>query len=181
MDVPIDVSKVLFVCTANVKDTIPAPLLDRMEVINLSGYIAEEKLAIATKYLAPVAEKECGLEGRGVSLKEDAIMELIKYWCRESGVRNLKKQIEKIYRKAALKIVMNEKTIEGSVVSNDSESKRDTQDHVPISDSKIEISAKDLKDYVGSPIFSSERMYDTTPPGVVMGLAWTSMGLKNLI
>lgn len=76
LDIPLDVSKVLFVCTANVTESIPGPLLDRMEVINLSGYIAEEKLAIAKTYLAPVAQKESGLEGRGVSLTEEQYLTL---------------------------------------------------------------------------------------------------------
>src|SRR5215469_12530143 len=105
MDVPIDLSKVLFVCTANVLDTIPGPLLDRMEVIQLSGYVADEKIAIASKYLAPTAKVLAGLENVDVHLTQDAIESLIKNYCRESGVRNLKKHIDKIYRKAALKIV----------------------------------------------------------------------------
>src|SRR5690242_11341291 len=105
MDVPIDLSKVLFVCTANVLDTIPGPLLDRMEVIQLSGYISDEKVAIASRYLAPAAKEAAGLEGANVILHDDAIEALIKNYCRESGVRNLKKQIDKVFRKAALKIV----------------------------------------------------------------------------
>ena len=152
MDVPMDLSKVLFVCTANSQDTIPGPLLDRMEVINVSGYVAEEKIAIASKYLAPAAKEASGLKDRPVELKSDAMETLIKSYCRESGVRNLKKQIDKVYRKAAFKIV------------NDS------------LQSELVIDANNLKDYVGQPLFTSDRMYPTTPPGVVMGLAWTSMG-----
>lgn len=105
MDVPIDMSKTLFVCTANSLDTIPAPLLDRMEVIEISGYVAEEKIAIAEKYLAPSARKLAGLEHANVTLTHEAIEGIINKYARESGVRNLKKQIEKIYRKAALNII----------------------------------------------------------------------------
>ncbi|KAJ2889344.1 ATP-dependent Lon protease pim1, partial [Coemansia aciculifera] len=105
MDVPVDLSRVLFVCTANVTDTIPGPLLDRMEVIRLSGYLADEKRAIAQKYLAPQAKETAGLEGAAVMLQDDAVDALVRNYCRESGVRNLKKHIEKIFRKAALKIV----------------------------------------------------------------------------
>jgi Lon-like ATP-dependent protease len=105
MDVPVDLSRVLFVCTANNIDTIPAPLLDRMEVIEVSGYVTEEKQVIAERYLAPQAKLSSGLEGANVVLSHDAVDTLIKFYCRESGVRNLKKHIEKIYRKAALKIV----------------------------------------------------------------------------
>src|SRR5690606_6740032 len=79
--------------------------LDRMELIQLSGYVADEKKAIADKYLAPAAKEAAGLKDADVNLTEDAIQELIKSYCRESGVRNLKKQIEKVYRKSALKIV----------------------------------------------------------------------------
>lgn len=158
MDVPVDLSKVLFVCTANVLDTIPGPLLDRMEVINVSGYVEKEKVAIASKYLIPVSKKESGLEKRDISISNEAITQLIKQYCRESGVRNLKKHIDKVFRKSALKLVEAE--------SSDQ----------PIPD--LQITPINLKDYVGAPIFSSDRMYAETPSGVVMGLAWTSMG-KN--
>lgn len=157
MDVPLDLSKVLFVCTANMLETIPAPLLDRMEVIRLSGYVAEEKVAIADKYLAPAAREAAGLKDADVKLTNEAIEALIRYYCRESGVRNLKKHIDKIYRKAAFKIV-KEQSAAGEVAS------------------PLEVDPQNLKDYVGSPVYTADRMYDTTPAGVVMGLAWTSMG-----
>lgn len=105
MDVPVDLSRVLFVCTANNLDTIPAPLLDRMEVLEVSGYVSEEKTQIAERYLAPQAKEASGLKDADVTLDSTAIDHLIKYYCRESGVRNLKKHIDKIYRKAAFKIV----------------------------------------------------------------------------
>ncbi|KAH8101026.1 ATP-dependent protease La [Cristinia sonorae] len=107
MDVPVDLSRVLFVCTANVLDTIPAPLLDRMEVLEVSGYVSEEKAVIADKYLGPQAKEASGLKDADVQLDASAIDVLIKYYCRESGVRNLKKHIDKIYRKAALKLVQD--------------------------------------------------------------------------
>ncbi|RDX57192.1 ATP-dependent protease La [Lentinus brumalis] len=105
MDVPVDLSRVLFVCTANMLDTIPAPLLDRMEVLEVSGYVSEEKAQIASRYLGPQAKEASGLKEADVQLDPAAVDVLIKYYCRESGVRNLKKHIDKIYRKAALKIV----------------------------------------------------------------------------
>jgi Lon-like ATP-dependent protease len=107
MDVPVDLSRVLFVCTANMLDTIPAPLLDRMEVLEVSGYVTEEKVAIAERYLAPQAKEATGLKDADVVLERSAVDSLIKYYCRESGVRNLKKHIDKIYRKAAFKLVEN--------------------------------------------------------------------------
>ncbi|TIA94373.1 hypothetical protein E3P81_00051 [Wallemia ichthyophaga] len=105
LDVPLDLSKILFVTTANVLDTIPAPLLDRMEVIEVSGYVADEKAAIAERYLSPQAKEISGLKDANVELSPEAIEVLIRSYARESGVRNLKKHIEKIYRKAALGIV----------------------------------------------------------------------------
>jgi ATP-dependent Lon protease len=97
MDVPVDLSRVLFVCTANVLDTIPAPLLDRMEVIEVSGYVSEEKAKIAERYLAPQAKEASGLKDADVTLDPAAVETLIRFYCRESGVRNLKKHIDKVY------------------------------------------------------------------------------------
>ncbi|PIK52096.1 putative lon protease-like, mitochondrial [Apostichopus japonicus] len=155
LDVTVDLSKVLFICTANVTDTIPEPLRDRMEMIDVSGYVAEEKVNIADKYLVPVIEEQTGLNNQQVSISKDAMHMLIKSYCRESGVRNLQKQIDKIYRKAAFKII--KEGIE-----------------------KIAVNPDNLQDFVGKPIFTTERMYDKTPPGVVMGLAWTAMGGSTL-
>ncbi|KAL3238192.1 ATP-dependent Lon protease PIM1 RNJ42_00525 [Nakaseomyces bracarensis] len=223
LDIPIDLSKVLFVCTANSLDTIPRPLLDRMEVIELTGYVAEDKVKIAEQYLVPSARKTAGLQHANVDMKEEAIRALMKYYCRESGVRNLKKHIEKIYRKAALEVVkkMSIEDLEVSTESNKEEKEpqvsqakslssdegETTEDisettteekEVPDSSVKkevkpegeeeddtsiivpeeinIDITPEDLKNYVGPPIYTSDRLYETTPPGVIMGLAWTNMG-----
>ncbi|KAJ1952250.1 ATP-dependent Lon protease pim1, partial [Linderina pennispora] len=194
MDVPVDVSRVLFVCTANVSDTIPGPLLDRMEVIRLSGYLADEKRAIAQKYLAPQAKEAAGLEGANVQITDEAVDALIRAYCRESGVRNLKKHIEKIYRKAALKVVESgvaEPAPVEAASAAPAEEKPEAADAeaakaAPAEEKpqrmvvpeayKLDISADKLKDYVGPPIFEADRLYPTTPAGVVMGLAWTSMG-----
>lgn len=111
LDTPVDASKVLFLCTANVLDTIPGPLRDRMEIINLSGYDGNEKVEIARRYLEPKIRRETGLEhgAEGVPdslrLDEGAIRALIRWYCRESGVRNLEKHVEKVYRKTALRLV----------------------------------------------------------------------------
>uniref|UniRef100_A0A182RJQ2 Lon protease homolog, mitochondrial n=1 Tax=Anopheles funestus TaxID=62324 RepID=A0A182RJQ2_ANOFN len=151
LDVPVDLSKVLFICTANVIDTIPEPLRDRMEMIDMSGYVAEEKVAIAKQYLIPQAKRDSGVEDKHIAITDDALNALIKCYCRESGVRNLQKQIEKIVRKVAFKVVRKETEF-------------------------MEVSATNLSDLLGKPIFTHDRMYETTPPGVVMGLAWTAMG-----
>ncbi|KAL8996170.1 MAG: hypothetical protein Q9188_006633, partial [Gyalolechia gomerana] len=208
MDVPVDLSKVLFVCTANMTDTIPRPLLDRMEMIELSGYVADEKMAIAERYLAPAAKELSGLKDVAIHLDKAAIEELIKSYCRESGVRNLKKQIEKVYRKSALNIIRdvgeseenNDALAESNALTEEGkkaqeEASKDETDvkETPISIQEettptprvslkvpdtvnVTIDRSNLKDYVGPPVFTSDRLYETTPPGVTMGLAWTSMG-----
>lgn len=204
MDVPVDLSKVLFVCTANVTDTIPRPLLDRMELIELSGYVADEKMAIAQRYLAPAARELTGLKDVDVNLGQDAIEELIKSYCRESGVRNLKKQIEKVYRKAAFNIVqdLGEEVLseEVALTEEGKAAQVESREHepsdpadVPLEPEKsttetprlglkvpesvhLSIGRDTLKDYVGPPVFTADRLYDRFPPGVTMGLAWTSMG-----
>ncbi|KAG5850812.1 hypothetical protein ANANG_G00086400 [Anguilla anguilla] len=155
LDVPVDLSKVLFICTANVTDTIPEPLRDRMEMINVSGYVAQEKLAIAERYLVPQLRILCGLDEQKTSISSEALNVLIRQYCRESGVRNLQKQVEKVFRKAAFRIVNGE-------------------------ESSVQVTVNNLQDYVGKPIFTVDRMYDVTPPGVVMGLAWTAMGGSTL-
>ncbi|XP_011257251.1 lon protease homolog, mitochondrial isoform X3 [Camponotus floridanus] len=155
LDVPVDLSKVLFICTANVIDTIPEPLRDRMEMIDMSGYVAEEKLAIAKQYLVPQARTECGLTNDQINIQDNALTTLIKSYCRESGVRNLQKHIEKVHRKVAFKVVRKEAN-------------------------KIDVSANNLQEFVGKPVFTHDRMYEVTPPGVVMGLAWTAMGGSTL-
>jgi Lon-like ATP-dependent protease len=104
LDVPFDLSKVLFLCTANVTDTIPGPLLDRMEVIRLSGYVEDEKMNIALRYLIPQIRKDSGLANVETELTEGAVRALIHSYCREAGVRELYKHIEKIFRKIALKV-----------------------------------------------------------------------------
>ncbi|KAG2464193.1 LONM protease, partial [Polypterus senegalus] len=155
LDVPVDLSKVLFICTANVTDTIPEPLRDRMEMINVSGYVAQEKLAIAERYLVPQLRALCGLDEEKTSITSEALTVLIKQYCRESGVRNLQKQVEKVFRKSAYRIVNGEAT-------------------------SVQVTVENLQDFVGKPIFTVDRMYDITPPGVVMGLAWTAMGGSTL-
>lgn len=155
LDVPVDLSKILFICTANVIDTIPEPLRDRMEMISVSGYVAQEKLAIAERYLVPQLRSVCGLTDESAKLSADALNLLIRQYCRESGVRNLQKQVEKVFRKVAFTIVSGQQAA-------------------------VTVTADNLQDFVGKPIFTVDRMYDVTPPGVVMGLAWTALGGSTL-
>ncbi|XP_002022586.2 lon protease homolog, mitochondrial isoform X2 [Drosophila persimilis] len=155
LDVPVDLSRVLFICTANVVDSIPEALRDRMELIEMSGYVAEEKVAIARQYLVPKSMNDSGLTDEHISISENALIMLIRSYCRESGVRNLQKQIEKVVRKVAFLFVKKAGT------------------HFPVD-------AENLTTFLGKQIFTSDRMYETTPPGVVIGLAWTAMGGSSL-
>ncbi|CAN8265279.1 unnamed protein product [Cochlearia groenlandica] len=207
LDVTIDLSKVLFVCTANVIDMIPNPLLDRMEVISIAGYITDEKVHIARDYLEKNARGDCGIKPEQVEVSDSALLYLIENYCREAGVRNLQKQIEKIYRKIALKLVREGAVPEEPVVAIDAEEAEivdkleveSSENHIvseshvssakelkeethteKISVKKVMIDESNLGDYVGKPVFHAEKIYEPTPVGVVMGLAWTAMGGSTL-
>jgi ATP-dependent Lon protease len=155
LDVRFDLSKVLFVCTANRLDTIPPPLLDRMEVIQLSGYMLEEKLEIASRYLLPKALKNLKQKRGRIAISRAAMRALIDGYAREAGLRNLENQIKKIVRKCAVRIV------EGAT-------------------ERMVIGPNDIEELLGQPMFSNDALYDKPRPGVVMGLAWTSMGGDTL-
>ena len=153
LDLPVDLSKVLFVCTANQLDTIPGPLLDRMEVIRLAGYITEEKLAIAKNHLLPKALKSSGIRPRQLRIAKPALRRIIENYAREAGVRNLEKQIQRILRKSAVKLLDDP-------------------------DEPIRVGINELEEYLGPPIFRDDRLINGT--GVVTGLAWTAMGGATL-
>uniref|UniRef100_H2YQ97 Lon protease homolog, mitochondrial n=1 Tax=Ciona savignyi TaxID=51511 RepID=H2YQ97_CIOSA len=217
LDVTVDLSKVLFICTANVLDTIPDPLKDRMEMIQVSGYVAEEKQAIARKYLIPQTHEHCGLNEDKTYIEDEALGVLIKNYCRESGVRSLLQHIEKLFLHSSLlimlysncttvfyliliaqlltfirtRIMTNEcfetfdKTIEFRCLLNLFSQIHRKAAFKIVNDqseetSRIVVSQSNLEDFVGKPLFTSNRMYETTPPGVVLGLAWTAMGGSTL-
>jgi len=151
LGVPFDLSEIMFICTANRLDTIPRPLLDRMEVIRLSGYSEEEKLHIAKKYLIPKQLKENGLDEKTVEFSDKAITFLIRGYTREAGVRNLERQIGSIIRKIAKKIIEIGKK------------------------KKYKITPSLIKKFLGAPIYSTEKE-EKDEIGVVTGLAWTEVG-----
>lgn len=154
LDVRYDLSKVLFVCTANTLDTIPVPLLDRMEVIRLSGYITEEKVQIAKHHLWPSLLKEMGLNRSQVQITLPAIRHIIEGYAREAGVRNLKKKLAQMIRKVAMKLVTDDPEL------------------------PIVIHVNDLEEMLGQPRFTPEKM--NLQVGTVTGLAWTAMGGATL-
>jgi ATP-dependent Lon protease len=155
LDVRFDLSKVLFVCTANQLETIPRPLLDRMETIRISGYILEEKLEIARRHLLPKQLKEHGLEPEQVKLDEDVIAAVIDGWAREAGVRSLENNLKKLLRKSTLRIV--EEKVES-----------------------VDIGSGDLPGLLGRRVFNEEKVFGEPRVGVVMGLAYTALGGATL-
>lgn len=155
IEVPFDLSDVLFITTANTLDTVSRPLLDRMEVIEISGYTEEEKFQIARKYLIPKQLKKNGLADKHISFTDSAVHDLINYYTREAGVRNLEREIANLCRKAA-KILLEKKKTE------------------------IKITPKALITYIGKHRFHFELMNETDEIGIARGLAWTQVGGDTL-
>lgn len=162
LDVRCDLSNILFIVTANVLDTIPEALKDRMEVLRLSGYIMEEKVKIAQKYLIPKNRKEMGLKVADIHFSSDSLKQIINGYAREAGVRGFENCLKKIMRKAAVKIVKQSETVK----------KKKTVKR----EKGLVITEKNLEKFLKKPIFTSDRYYYKTPIGVCMGLAWTALG-----
>ena len=151
MNVPYDLSDVLFVCTANSLDTIPGPLLDRMEVIRFTGYTALEKFSIAKDHLIPKAKKKAGISDDNLIIEDNTIKALINGYTMEAGVRGLKKQISSLCRYAAVELVRNNKEI-------------------------LDVKPEDLSDYLDQRPIKHESILEKKQAGVVTGLAWTAVG-----
>ncbi len=154
LDVPFDLSHVLFISTANQLDTIPPPLLDRMELIRLSGYVLQEKVEIARRFLVPKNLKAHGLGAGQVTFTKEALAGLADGYAREAGVRGLENLIKKILRKAAMRLSKDPKA-------------------------KIAVGKDDLQAYLGKPVFTADEVFEGVR-GVVTGLAWTSLGGATL-
>lgn len=160
-----DLSNVLFIVTANTLETIPGPLLDRMEVIDIAGYMESEKLQIAKKYLIPRIFEKTGLRKKDCRLHDTAVKEVIHGYARESGVRNLEKYLSKIARGVATEVVFDYEKAKGK--------KKQFPCRV--------VKKEDVTEYLGNPYFTSERFHGDNPPcGVIMGLAYTSYGGATL-
>jgi len=151
LGVPFDLSRVVFVATANMLDTVPGPLLDRMEIISLAGYTEDEKLEIARRYLVRRQLEANGLKAEQVEIDADALRLIIKGYTREAGVRNLEREIGKVFRNVAVQIA------EGSTT-------------------RVVLTTKDIGPVLGQPRFENEIAMRTSVPGVATGLAWTPVG-----
>lgn len=163
LDLPFDVSNVFFILTANSLDSIPGPLLDRAEIIQLSGYIDQEKIEIAKKYLIPKNLEKNGLKKNQVKYSKSAIVKIAQEYARESGVRNFEKCLDKIHRKLITEFLMSEDHAQG------------------IPEKTITIEENDLYKYLGKPVFDESQIKVASKPGTAIGLAWTSMGGDTLL
>ncbi len=155
LEVPFDLSKVMFITTANSLGTIPRPLLDRMEVIEVSGYTEEEKLVIAQKYLLPKQIKEHAMKPEDLQISEQVIRDVINSYTRESGVRNLERQLATICRKAVRRMLEEKTTM-------------------------VRIQPGNLKNYLGIPRFRHDKAQEKDEVGIATGLAWTAVGGETL-
>lgn len=156
LDLPFDLSQVMFITTANTLDTIPFPLLDRMEVIRLSGYIEEEKIEIGKRYIIPRSIERHGLKKSDVKFQKGALQEILQGYVREAGLRNFEKAVDKVSRKVARKSL--EKEISFPLV----------------------LKRENIRDYLGERIFIEELYQRITRPGITIGLAWTPLGGATL-
>ncbi len=158
LDLPFDVSQILFITTANTLDTIPPPLLDRMEVIRLSGYIDEEKIAIARKYLVPRSLERAGIERKQVSYTKNALRSIANNYAREAGMRRYEQMLDKVHRKLARRQVGE-----------------------PEASHTYSFDAPDLVEFLGKPVFQEDVIQKISRPGMTVGLAWTPYGGDTLI
>ena len=179
LDLEYDLSKVLFLCTSNSLHTIPRPLLDRMEVISLAGYTEEEKVAIANQYLVSKLLKRNGLEGQKIDMTNKAISEVIRYYTRESGVRNLEREIATIFRKVARK---HTKKIEQDL-HNKEENKDKEYITIDLKDGDIseKITDKSVNKYLGPRKHRIGLQNEINEVGLCTGMAWTEVGGDLLV
>ncbi len=166
-NVPYDLSHVFFICTANTWDTIPRPLLDRMEMIELPGYTPEEHFQIAKRHLVPQAVKETGLAKTDIRFTDGALRKIISEYTSEAGVRGLKKQIQAVCRKAAVEIV--EARLEDK-------SKQAEEGEAPKKPKTLVVAERNVEKFLGKKIINHDKVMKDNPAGVVTGLAWTQAG-----
>lgn len=188
LDLPFDVSNVFFILTANTLDSIPEPLLDRAEIIRLSGYIDQEKIEIARKYLIPKNLEKNGLKKGQVKYSKEALLRIAEEYAREAGVRNYEKSLDKIHRKIVTEAVSEADKKYLEAVKQAKAEKKSAEEIEKIkaqeffdSTHKYEIDAADLEKYLDRPVFDESEIKKADIPGTAIGLAWTSMGGDTLL
>jgi ATP-dependent Lon protease len=196
LDLPFDISHIFFVVTANTLDTIPPPLLDRMEIIQLPGYIDTEKLEIAKRYLVPKSLEKNGLKKAQVKYTKESLLHIANGYAREAGVRNFEKNLDKIHRKLAKQIVEAEEEAASAGEKAASSEKAETpaaeigvsgaktspaqtpEANIPL---KFVINKELIEEHLGKPLFPEDVVKRADRPGMSVGLAWTSMGGDTLV
>lgn len=188
LDLPFDVSNVFFILTANTLDSIPEPLLDRAEIIQLAGYIDQEKLEIARKYLIPKNLKKNGLSKNQVKYTKEALLRIAQEYAREAGVRNYEKYLDKIHRKLVAEEFLNADKLAADAKKQAKKNGCSAEEIAQISADKyfdekkqFVIDAPDLEKYLGKPVFDEAEIKKANIPGTAIGLAWTSMGGDTLL
>ncbi len=188
LDLPFDVSNVIFILTANSLDSVPEPLLDRAEIIQLSGYIDQEKLEIAKKYLIPKNAKKNGLKRGQVKFTKKALVRIAQEYAREAGVRNFEKCLDKVNRKIVTELVTDAELKADEIRAKAKADGRSLEDINSVKgmdcidlERKFEIDAEDLEKYLGKPVFDESEIKIASVPGTAIGLAWTSMGGDTLL
>jgi ATP-dependent Lon protease len=207
LDLPFDISHIFFIVTANTLDTIPSPLLDRMEIIQLPGYIDTEKLEIARRYLLPRSLEKNGLRKNQVKYSRDSLLHIANGYAREAGVRNFEKNLDKIHRKLARQIVENVENMGGKPAPQGGAGAPDSADgkaagkaadadggaaqsgaaaglsagEMPLQTQKFVVDKKAVEKHLGKPLFPEDDIKKADRPGISVGLAWTSMGGDTLV
>jgi ATP-dependent Lon protease len=197
LDLPFDISRIFFIVTANTQDTIPAPLLDRMEIIQIPGYIDTEKLEIAKRYLVPKSLEKNGLRKSQVRYSPESLLYIANGYAREAGVRNFEKNLDKIHRKLAKRIIEEDEKLrpagenlrpEEPAKAQDPEAPKGAVEAPPprplspqAASIKFVVDRKTVEEHLGKPIFPEGEIKRADRPGMSVGLAWTSMGGDTLV
>ena len=181
LDLPFDISHVFFIVTANTLDTIPVPLLDRMEIIQLPGYIDTEKLEIAKRYLLPKSLDKNGLKRNQVKYTKDSLLYIANAYAREAGVRTFEKNLDKIHRKLAKQIVEAQESAAEPIAKEKDTVKETEPKYNTAKPMNFNIDKKMIEKHLGKPIFPEGDIKKADRPGMSVGLAWTSMGGDTLV
>jgi ATP-dependent Lon protease len=175
MDMPVDLSKVMFITTANTLDSIPPALRDRMEIIRIAGYTELEKQEIASRYLVPREMSNSGLSRKHISFSKPALKTIVREYTAEAGVRNLQREVGKVCRKVAMRVAEHDSERERQESETKGKGRRKATKAIP-APAKVKVVPTNVEEYLGKKKTFSEVAERLDRPGVAVGLAWTSFG-----
>jgi ATP-dependent Lon protease len=181
LDLPFDISRIFFIVTANTLDTIPVPLLDRMEIIQLPGYIDTEKLEIAKRYLLPRSLEKNGLKKNQAKYSRDSLLYIANGYAREAGVRNFEKNLDKIHRKLAKQLVEDAEASTAPAAGRRAAKRAEPSAAATALQRKFTVDREAVETHLGKPLFPEDSVKKADRPGISVGLAWTSMGGDTLV